>query len=456
LLHQPPGTLYLLGSDLCTSGRLEQGIAVLRKAQWRYPDDFWISLMLGYRVVELGPAHRDESLGFLRAAAALRPQSAGAWQHLGSTLDADGKPDEAIECLERAVELNPKYAGAHVALGSALRNQNRLDEAIACFTKAIELDPKSFLAHVNLGHVLKRQDRVDEAISFYWNAVELNPRDAAAVDRLFNAIRAQETREKTISFFAKVTEASPENARAHWYLGCALWYQGNIAESLGPFRKSSELAPNESRHLHSLANTLSALNKVDEAIVAYRRAAELNLKSSDIRYRLGVALNRNGQLEEALACWKKAVEMDAACVQGHTALAWHLATAPDSTLRDPQAAVAYAQTAVDLAPTANHLSNLGVALLRASDTKTAIEKLEQADRMSKDGDHFHRFFLAMAYWQIGEKDKARQTYEQGVQWMDTNQPENEELRRFRAEAEELMTKESGSRNQVSERKSSPN
>jgi hypothetical protein len=63
--------------------------------------------------------------------------------------------------------------------------------------------------------------------------------------------------------------------------------------------------------------------------------------------------------------------------------------------------------------------------------------------MSKDGDHFHRFFLAMAYWQCGEKDKALQTYEDGVRWMEANRPENEELRRFRAEAEALMKEESG-------------
>ena len=48
------------------------------------------------------------------------------------------------------------------------------------------------------------------------------------------------------------------------------------------------------------------------------------------------------------------------------------------------------------------------------------------------------FFLAMAHWQLSEKDKAREFYDRAVQWMDKNQPTNEELLRFRAEAAEQL------------------
>ena len=51
---------------------------------------------------------------------------------------------------------------------------------------------------------------------------------------------------------------------------------------------------------------------------------------------------------------------------------------------------------------------------------------------------FEWFFLAMAYWQLSEKQKARPWYEKAVEWMDKHDPKNEELRRFRAEAEELL------------------
>jgi hypothetical protein len=44
----------------------------------------------------------------------------------------------------------------------------------------------------------------------------------------------------------------------------------------------------------------------------------------------------------------------------------------------------------------------------------------------------------MAHWQLGNKDLARKWYDQAVSWMDKNQPTNDDLRRFRAEASELM------------------
>ena len=51
---------------------------------------------------------------------------------------------------------------------------------------------------------------------------------------------------------------------------------------------------------------------------------------------------------------------------------------------------------------------------------------------------FNAFFLAMAHWRLGEKDKAPQWLGKGVRWMEKNLPDDEELRRFRSEAEELL------------------
>ena len=44
----------------------------------------------------------------------------------------------------------------------------------------------------------------------------------------------------------------------------------------------------------------------------------------------------------------------------------------------------------------------------------------------------------MANWQLGKKEEARKWYDKAVEWMEKNQPKNEELRRFRAEAAELL------------------
>ncbi len=44
----------------------------------------------------------------------------------------------------------------------------------------------------------------------------------------------------------------------------------------------------------------------------------------------------------------------------------------------------------------------------------------------------------MAHWQLGNKVEAHKWYDQAVKWMEKNQPKAEELRRYRAEASEML------------------
>jgi uncharacterized protein HemY len=98
--------------------------------------------------------------------------------------------------------------------------------------------------------------------------------------------------------------------------------------------------------------------------------------------------------------------------------------------------------AVALRPKDGALWNvLGAAHYRAGNWKEAVGALEKSMELRKGGDSFDWFFLAMAHWQLREKDKARAWFSRAEKWMDQHQPKNEELRRFRAEARELLQSE---------------
>ena len=119
--------------------------------------------------------------------------------------------------------------------------------------------------------------------------------------------------------------------------------------------------------------------------------------------------------------------------------AWFLATCPNSKYVDAPKAVELAEKAVKLSPKdGTFLSTLGVAQYRAGEWQAAIEALEKSMELREGGDASDWFFLAMAHWQLGHKDEARKWYDKAVEWMDKNQPKNEELLRFRAEAAELL------------------
>ena len=120
-------------------------------------------------------------------------------------------------------------------------------------------------------------------------------------------------------------------------------------------------------------------------------------------------------------------------------LAWFLATCPDSQLRDPAQAVKLAKNAAETVPRAGNVwSTLGVATYRVGEWDEAIEALSRSMELTSGGMPADWFFLAMAYWQKGDKDKAGSWYEKAVQEMEKSKSKDEDLGRFRAEAAALL------------------
>jgi uncharacterized protein HemY len=91
---------------------------------------------------------------------------------------------------------------------------------------------------------------------------------------------------------------------------------------------------------------------------------------------------------------------------------------------------------------ANAWGTLGAAHDRAGDWPAAAAALEKSRSLRDGDDPEDLFFRAMTCWQLGNKDQARQCYDRAVQLME-KQPTHykgrlEDLRRFRAEAAELL------------------
>jgi tetratricopeptide (TPR) repeat protein len=149
---------------------------------------------------------------------------------------------------------------------------------------------------------------------------------------------------------------------------------------------------------------------------------------------------------EAKSDYQKFLELAPTSSLGHKYLSWLLATCPDAKLRDPVRAVQLAQRALELEEqVGNTWNTLGVAHYRAGNWKAAIDALDKSRQHRKGGDAFDFYFLAMSYWKLGQKDEARRWYNQAVEWMEKNNDElmknpqwPEELRRFRAETEQIL------------------
>jgi tetratricopeptide (TPR) repeat protein len=135
-------------------------------------------------------------------------------------------------------------------------------------------------------------------------------------------------------------------------------------------------------------------------------------------------------------------------------IAWLCVLAPDA-VSQPQRVVALAEKAVARSHTvtAVHrqamLNTLGAALYRAGRFDAAVARLhEAASAHSKKGTAADWLFLAMAHARLGDQAAASPWFEKATRWLDENQSALEknpryaqELRRFHAEAAELLHRE---------------
>jgi len=170
------------------------------------------------------------------------------------------------------------------------------------------------------------------------------------------------------------------------------------------------------------------------------RAAGAKESPADTRARQAQNHAELKEWDKAIEEYAKAIEIDPADARSHNNLAWLLATCPEHKFRNANRALQHASKAVELASSSpENWNTLGVAHYRAGNWQSAVDSLTKAERLEPDRHFgFNGFFLAMACWQQGKTDEARTWFSQADQWTMKNRPTDEELRRFRAEAAQLL------------------
>src|SRR5262249_41954788 len=182
-----------------------------------------------------------------------------------------------------------------------------------------------------------------------------------------------------------------------------------------------------------------ALHEPDKAVADFSEAIRLDPKNAAIFANRGNAYRHLGSWDKAIADYSKAIALSPDNPNALNNLAWVLATCPDAKMRDSAQAVRLAKRSTELTPKSGmYWKTLGVAYYRVGDWQAARDALTKSMDLLKGGDSLHCFILAMAHRQQGNKEESRKWFDRAVQRMEKNEPKNEENRRFRAEAEELL------------------
>jgi eukaryotic-like serine/threonine-protein kinase len=437
------------------------------------------------RPVEAEPHHRraiallEELTADAPSLPEYRNQLAASLESTGQLLARAHRWTEAENAIRRAVALLEKLAAdspavpeyrrslatCHTALGELLRTSFREEQAEPEFRSALALHERLVAESPSVP-----QYRSDLAGTYVKYCVLLSDANRHT--------EAEPPARRAIELYAKLAAELPaipafqdDLAYSYQALGTALLllHAGRQAEAEHAFRQSIKLYENLlagpaplPRYRHELAWTRRELamlltdeRRPAEAEAEYHRSITLleelaadspsvllyqdQLANSCIRLAgLLQAIRRSADAEQPL---RRAIafadRLTDPVVQNN--LSWVLMTHPNPQLRDHQLSLSLAKKAVERLPNGTgHLNTLGLAYYRVGDWQAAILSLEKSMQLRAGGDPYDWLFLAMAHWQLGHRDHAAKWYAQSLDWMDKDKSENEELRRFRAEAAALL------------------
>jgi serine/threonine protein kinase/Tfp pilus assembly protein PilF len=345
--------------------------------------------------------------------------------HFREAEDAYGKALKLYETLAEHNAGSPavrqELAAVKNNLGVMLIHMSRFDEAEDAFNETLEIrgqlveDFPSIpnyredlaVSHLNLGNVFKAKGRTKQAEQFYRKSL-------AILDKLSGR-------------FSAVPKYREELASGYRGLGILLQDAKRPDESVDAYSKSVDV--------------------YEQLVKDFPETSDYAKFLGGAMYRLALAEHNPDKLAEARRILEKsigveqvaALESSGPHVEARNNLAWFLATCPDKRFRNPKQALTLARGVVEQAPQVGLAWNtLGVAYYRMGDWKGSVAALEKSMELRKGGDGHDWFFLAMAQWQLGDKEQAIALYDRAVSWMTKANRADDELLRFREEAAELL------------------
>jgi tetratricopeptide (TPR) repeat protein/serine/threonine protein kinase len=440
----------------------------------------------------------DRQITDCRKAVALHPHDPEAHYNLGEALHAQGNLAGAVAAYRKAIEVSPEFLPAHLGLADALQARGDLHAAIQAYSEVLKRLPNSSEFLRRRADAYRRTKQWDEAIADYRKAIELKSTGDyfglgyLGLGRAALRLSTDDPKDD-LAAARKTVELYPQNSVARVDLG-RLLLKTDRAGALTAFRKAVELDPLDVQAHYLLGLTLlhapgkrSKAELEEAAAAAYSQVIKLQPDNSNYWFYRGLAYEKLGQLGKARDDFSRAIllhpillhqgKLDAllgrarVCAelgqweaaiadyetlmkvtgrgpiypaQAHNNLAWLLATCPDAKYRDPARAIQLARKAIELWPEGGPLmfsATLGVAYYRHGNDKLAIAAMSQSRSPRVE----EWLFLAMAHHNLGAHEEARKWYDKAVAYLEryssaleTNSRDADQLRRFRAEAEQRL------------------
>ena len=329
-------------------------------------------------------------------------------------------------------------------LGARLRARNI--DADAFLTRVASAYPADFWANIEMGNALHQKSSWLEAIGFYRTALALRPQTLSLRYGLGDLYLNLKRWDEAIAEYEQAVALDPENAWCHNRLGFAFaWKGGRDDEAIAHTREAVRIDPNEGWFHYCLGFAFDRNDRLDEAVAEFREATRLlPQKRAEWRRDLSSALLRRGRGAEARVAWKEDLTTHPPAPEeewwGYAELSLFLGDESEyyrarrellakfGTLSEPISADRVARACLLLPVSRDELRDAialsdravgrdarnpyflftrGLARYRQGRFDEAIELVngEAANVLGPSP----RLLLAMAQYQKGEKDRARNT-----------------------------------------------
>jgi tetratricopeptide (TPR) repeat protein len=389
----------------------------------------WVSRAHAYS--ELG--QNEKAVEDCSRAIELRPDNVTARYNRGAAYYKLHQWEKAIQDIDEAMALNPDFPDLWGARGEAHFGLGQFEKAIADYAHAIEREPDRSCLYNSRGRAHQELKQWDQAVADYSRAIELDPeRMAAWHNRGLCALIANQFL-KSVEDFSRAIELEPGNMQVLVNRAAAYKRLGQLEKAIADLSRAIELVPNVKVFL-SRGDCYVEQEQWEGALSDFSRAIELAPDNARAWIWRGGVYWRMKRMEAASQDLAHAVAMrpdDANTLSLRGRLFFDLgewANALDDYSR-----------AVELEPDEEwHWWNLGSAHYRAGDYRSAIEALEKEIGFAGESFADSAIYLAMAHWQLGDKEIAREWYQKVVDRMTNDVARTPSLLRLRAEADALM------------------
>jgi tetratricopeptide (TPR) repeat protein len=441
------------------------GLGLVLADTHRYPEAeqaLGEELRLVQRLVGAGPADPTQAEGLARC-----------YTSLGKVYRLQGQPAKAEDSWRQAVALRRRLAddspndlrGQHRLaqaqhnLATALWDAQKSDEAEKTIAEAVdreerlvraaphEADYRQQLArsHLGLGLIrsglgrwqkageslrraadLQKQLAADfpdvpsyrEDLALTYNALGNQLSDVGEAEEAYRAAIAE--KERLRADFPDVTVYRQDLVDAYNNLTLLLRDQGRLPEAEQANRRARE-------HASGLVDEFPKVAAYSKGLArAHQRLAEVHLSARKLS-------------QWAQEC-RRALEACPDEPDIQCGIAWMLATVPEAAYQDPSRAVELARKATRTdASQPYYWGTLGLAQYRTGDFTGAVASLTRARELRRGEENCQELFLlSMAQGRSGNRALAREWFNKAVRLMEQSKATDDDARRFRAEAAQVL------------------